>query len=200
MRYPFDRFRLGTAYGVKGKTWRCGFHSGLDLVSVAAGGDGLVYPVYDGEVLRVARGGSYGNCVYVRHPDGYVTLYAHLRDVYVKKGMKVGEKTVLGIEGATGNVTGRHLHIEVHRGAYDYPSAIDPREFIDKRITEEQEMVKDICIRLNGVLKTVSAIEKDGYNYVRLQDLRDDSIAVVYDAAAGMPVVIAGRSMVGGDE
>lgn len=191
MRFPFDRYRLGTEYGVKGKAWRCGWHSGLDMVSVAAGGDGLVYPIYGGEVVRVSRSGSYGNCVYVRHPDGYLTLYAHLRDVYVRQGMAVSEKTVLGIEGATGNVSGRHLHIEVHRGVYEYPSAIDPKEFIARRIMEDNEMVKNIEIKLNGVLKTVAAIEKDGYNYVRLQDLRDGRIAVAYDVAAGLPVVNA---------
>lgn len=201
MRYPFDRFAEGTAYGVPGKAWRCGWHSGWDLVSVAAGGDGLVYPVYGGEVIQVGRSGSYGKCVYVRHPDGYVTLYAHLREVYVKKGMTVQEKTVLGIEGATGNVTGRHLHIEVHRGAYEYPAGIDPKEFIERRMmeeAEENEMVKNIQIRLNGEQKTVAAIEKDGYNYVRLQDLRDGSIAVAYDPAAGMPVVNVVKSAAAG--
>lgn len=191
MRYPFDIFREGTEYGRAGKCWRCGWHSGWDMVSVAAGGDGLVYPLYGGDVIRIGRGGSYGNCVYVRHPDGYMTLYAHLRDVYVKKGMTVRENTVLGVEGATGNVTGRHLHIEVHCGEYNYPSGIDPKKFIEQRMAEEadDEVIKSITIRLNGKAKTVAAIEKDGYNYVRLQDLRDRSIAVAYDQRAGVPIL-----------
>ena len=185
MRYPFDKFSLGTRYGEPGGSWKCGWHSGLDMVSVAVGGDGLVYPLYKGEVAKIGHRGSYGKCVYVRHPDGFITLYAHLRDVYVKVGMEVSEKTVLGAEGSTGNSSGRHLHIEVHRGDYKYPASIDPLEFIKERL----EIMKKIKIRLNGVEKTVTAIEKGGNNYVKLQDLRDDKISVGYDAAKKLPVV-----------
>ena len=53
----------------------------------------------------------------------------------------------------------------------------------------ELEVEKQIKLRLNGVEKTVAAIEKAGHNYVRLQDLRDGHIRVDYDAKAGEPVV-----------
>lgn len=211
MRYPFDKYRLGTGYGAKGSLWRAGWHSGQDFISVSFGGDGLVYPLYAGRVLRVSRSGSYGNCVQVRHADGYITLYAHLRTVYVRAGQKVGEDTVLGIEGATGNATGRHLHLEVHKGEYHYPSKINPLQFIarglmnggqaeniddektDNKETdndkEAAEIEKELKINLNGREKKVQAIEKRSYNYVRLQDLRDELIAVEYDEAAHIPVV-----------
>lgn len=188
MRYPFDKFKLGTRFGVKGTLWRCGYHSGQDIMSAGYGGDGLVYPIYGGKVLKIGRSGSYGNCVYIKHPDGYVSLYAHLKTVYVKAGMVVGEQTVLGVEGATGNVTGRHLHLEVHKGAYQYPAGIDPLAFI-KQGLEEAEVEKQLKICLNGVEKTVTAIEKSGNNYVRLQDLRDDKLLVGYNAADKLPVI-----------
>lgn len=197
MQYPFKKFRLGTSYGTVGRLWQAGWHSGQDFISVAVGGDGLVYPLYAGQVQKVGRGGSYGNCVYVKHADGYLTLYAHLRTVYVRAGQKVNEDTVLGVEGATGNVTGRHLHLEVHKGEYRYPAGIDPLRFVregiaaDKEREEALEVEKQIKLRLNGVEKAVAAIEKDGHNYVRLQDLRDAQISVDYDAAAGLPVVTA---------
>lgn len=185
MRYPFDKFRLGTRYGEPGESWKYGWHSGLDLISVGVGGDGSVYPLYKGKVMRIGRSGSYGNCVYVQHDDGYITLYAHLKTVYVKAGTEVAENTVLGVEGATGNVSGRHLHIEVHKGSYKHPASIDPLTFIEERL----EVMKKIKIRLNGVEKTVTAIEKGGNNYVKLQDLRDERISVDYDAAKKLPVV-----------
>ena len=185
MRYPFNKYRLGTRYGSKGTLWKCGYHSGQDFLSANYGSDGCIYPLYAGFVLKVTSTGSYGNCVYVQHPDGYITLYAHMRTVYVKAGQSVSEKTVLGIEGATGNVTGKHLHVEVHKGAYRYPASIDPLAFIRERV-EVKEMEKTIKIRLNGVEKEVTAIEKDGHNYVKLQDLRDDKICIDYD---GIPVV-----------
>lgn len=192
MRYPFDVYRLGTPYGRKGSYWKCGYHSGVDFISKATGGDGSVYPIYKGYVSKITKTGSYGNCVYVTHPDGYVSLYAHLKIIYVKKNMPVNEKTVLGVEGATGNVTGRHLHLEVHKGAYHYPSQIDPLKFIEDRLNAKEaveEVEKQLKIKLNGVEKTVTAIEKDGYNYVKLQDLRDSKIAIGYDKVPTIDVV-----------
>jgi murein DD-endopeptidase MepM/ murein hydrolase activator NlpD len=194
MRYPFDKYKIGTRYGETGKYWTCGWHSGQDFMSVSYGGDGLVYPIYAGRVVKVGASGAYGNCVWVRHADGYLTLYAHMKTVYVKVGMAVDERTVLGVEGATGNVTGRHLHIEVHNGAYSYPAKIDPLAFIEEGIAkaeEAKEVEKQIKIRLNGVEKTVTAIEKNGNNYVKLQDLRDSKISIGYDEAAKIPVVAA---------
>lgn len=188
MRYPFDSFRLGTRYGAKGALWRCGWHSGLDLLSAGYGGDGLVHPLYAGTVSKISRGGSYGSRVYIKHEDGYVSLYAHLRVVYVKPGMLVHEDTVLGVEGESGNASGRHLHIEIHKGAYHYPAIIDPLVFIKERM-EVDEVEKQIKIRLNGVEKQVTAVEKNGHNYVRLQDLRDAKIRIGYDTGEKMPVV-----------
>lgn len=185
MRYPFDEFRLGTRYGTRGSLWKCGWHSGLDLLSANYGGDGLVYPLYAGAVQKVAYSAAYGNYVLVSHPDGYVTLYAHLKKVLVKKDMRVTENVALGYEGATGNVTGRHLHIEVHKGAYSYPAAIDPLAFIKERV----QTMKKLDIKLNGVVKTVAAIECGGNNYVKLQDLRDDCISIGYDAEKKLPTV-----------
>ncbi len=68
-----------------------------------------------------------------------------------------------------------------------YPASIDPLAFIRERGGEEVE--KKIKIRLNGLEKQVTAIEKAGHNYVRLQDLRDSRISVDYDSKAGVPVV-----------
>lgn len=189
MRYPFEKYKIGTRYGSKGKSWKCGWHSGQDFLSINYGGDGCIYPLYAGYVLKVTNSGSYGNCVYVQHNDGYISLYAHMRQVYVKAGMKVGEDTVLGVEGATGNVTGKHLHLEVHKGQYHYPASIDPLKFIRERGGDEVE--KQLKIRLNGAEKQVQAIEKAGHNYVRLQDLRDSRISVDYDGKAGVPVITA---------
>lgn len=53
-------------------------------------------------------------------------------------------------------------------------------------LKEEEEVVKNIKINLNGVEKNVNAIEKDGHNYVKLQDLRDGKIDISY---AGIPII-----------
>ena len=53
-------------------------------------------------------------------------------------------------------------------------------------LKEEEEVVKNIKIKLNGVEKNAHAIEKDSHNYVMLQDLRDEKIHIGYD---GVPII-----------
>ena len=112
------KVRLTTPFGKKGN-WACGFHTGIDLVGDSSKN---VYPLAGGTVESIdGHGSSYGRHVCIRHLDGNVSLYAHLAAVYVDKGQKVGPSTVLGREGATGNASGSHLHLEIHRGSYQYP-------------------------------------------------------------------------------
>jgi hypothetical protein len=64
----------------------------------------------------VAAGWSpvgYGFRVIIDHGNDYITLYAHLRDIYVERGQIVGKGQVIGASGANGNVTGPHLHFEL---------------------------------------------------------------------------------------
>ena len=122
------------------------------------------------------------------HSDGYITIYAHMKHVYVKVGQKVNECTALGLEGATGNVTGKHLHIEVHKGIYHYPASINPLAFIKSRM-EADEVEKKIRLVLNGIEKEVTAIEKGGHNFIKLRDLQDKRIVVDYDSAKNLPTV-----------
>ncbi|MPM22556.1 hypothetical protein SDC9_69013 [bioreactor metagenome] len=126
--------KITCPFGKKGTAWKCGYHAGLDLVSVAAGGDGLVHPVAPGTVLKTGYSAAYGNYVSVAHPDGYLSLYAHLTFCLVAAGAPVTCDSALGYEGATGNAAGRHLHLEIHKGGYVYPATIDPEAFISERM------------------------------------------------------------------
>lgn len=76
---------------------------------------------------------------------------------------------------------------------YDVTGKMCPMPFVNadrwakfKKQLEAMEVEKQKKIKLNGKEKTVHVIEKDGYNYIKLQDLRDDKISIGYD---GMPVV-----------
>jgi len=87
-----------------------GGHRGVDLVvplgtSVSAA-DG-------GTVIYAGYSGSYGNHVKIRHNDGFVTLYAHLKSMSVKYGDKVYQGQEIGKCGSTGNSTGPHVHFEI---------------------------------------------------------------------------------------
>ena len=118
-KLPFrGKVRVTCPFGKAGD-WQAGFHVGLDLVGDE---NKRIHPIGNGVVESInAHGSAYGKHVCVKHEDGNVSLYAHLASIYVDKGQKVGISSALGMEGATGNASGSHLHLEIHRGYYKYP-------------------------------------------------------------------------------
>ena len=96
-----------------------GDHIGVDVVKQY----GQTCPIIahtDGQVVGVRSdcpgyepGGSYGNYILLKHSNGIRTRYAHLSAVYVSYGAFVKRGQVIGYMGATGFVTGAHLHFEV---------------------------------------------------------------------------------------
>jgi murein DD-endopeptidase MepM/ murein hydrolase activator NlpD len=71
---------------------------------------------------------GYGFRVIIDHGNDYITLYAHLRDIYVERGQIVGQGQVIGASGANGNVTGPHLHFELR----DFGMLVDPLALLGK--------------------------------------------------------------------
>ena len=100
------------------------FHLGIDLISARYGTDYIV--AFDsGKVTYAGYNGGYGNVVYIDHGNGYQTRYAHQQYLSVKVGDYVNKGDILGFMGATGNVTGPHVHFEVRINGntvnpYDY--------------------------------------------------------------------------------
>ena len=86
-----------------------GVHRGVDM-AVPAGTP--VLAAADGVVRLAGRHGGYGNLVEVRHADGSETRYAHLSAILVRAGEPVTQGQVIARAGATGRVTGAHLHFE----------------------------------------------------------------------------------------
>ncbi len=71
---------------------------------------------------------GYGFRVVIDHGIDYVTLYAHLSDIYVEPGQVVGKGQVIGASGANGNITGPHLHFEIR----DFGRLVDPLPLLPK--------------------------------------------------------------------
>ncbi|MCB0117840.1 MAG: peptidoglycan DD-metalloendopeptidase family protein [Anaerolineales bacterium] len=100
-------------------------HLGIDITapegsSVYAAGAGVV---------TMAQGGwnyGYGNVVQIDHGNGYVTVYAHLSTILVSQCQTVGQGTVIGLSGNTGNSFGAHLHFEIRVGG----SNINPYDMV----------------------------------------------------------------------
>ena len=89
------------------------FHTGLDLGGSGVYGANIV-AAKSGVVVSSMTHWSYGNNVVINHGDGYVTLYAHCSQLLVRPGDTVTQGQIIAKVGATGNVTGPHLHFEVY--------------------------------------------------------------------------------------
>ncbi|MFJ7134498.1 M23 family metallopeptidase [Streptomyces fungicidicus] len=117
---------LGTAYKVAGSMWSSGYHTGVDF-AVPTGTS--LKAVGAGTVVSAGYGGAYGNQVVIKLNDGYYAQYAHLSSLSVSAGQTVTAGQQVGLSGATGNVTGPHLHFEI-RTTPDYGSDVDPVSYL----------------------------------------------------------------------
>ncbi|GAA4058520.1 LysM peptidoglycan-binding domain-containing M23 family metallopeptidase [Streptomyces shaanxiensis] len=123
---PLATSAVGTAYKVAGSMWSSGYHTGVDFS--AATGTSLK-AVGAGTVVSAGWGGAYGNQVVIQLADGYYAQYAHLSSLSVSAGQTVTAGQQIGLSGATGNVTGPHLHFEI-RTTPDYGSDVDPVAYL----------------------------------------------------------------------
>jgi murein DD-endopeptidase MepM/ murein hydrolase activator NlpD len=100
-------------------------HKGMDIAAA------------EGEPILAPRGGNIsatgdyffnGNTVIIDHGQGFVTMYCHLSDIVVEEGQAITLGEVIGAVGATGRVTGPHLHF----GTYLNGTAVDPAILLTK--------------------------------------------------------------------
>ncbi|MEV6806713.1 peptidoglycan DD-metalloendopeptidase family protein [Streptomyces sp. NPDC051132] len=114
----------GTRFGVPGPMWSSGHHTGLDFpASIGT----LIHAVDGGTVTGVGTDGPYGNHLEIDHGGKLVSLYAHMSSILAGLGQVVGQGDVIGKVGATGNVTGPHLHLEARVGG----RAVDPMPYLE---------------------------------------------------------------------
>lgn len=121
------------------------FHAGIDLKSSKGTSGDPIYAAAQGYVSRVkVQSGSYGNALYIDHPNGYTTVYAHLQsftpeiealikknqydlqsfevDIYPEQGKYTYEQgEIIGKMGNTGRSYGPHLHFEIRNTKTEVP-------------------------------------------------------------------------------
>jgi murein DD-endopeptidase MepM/ murein hydrolase activator NlpD len=123
---PVTGATIGTGYKVAGSMWSSGYHTGVDFV-VPTGT--TIKAIAAGTVVSAGWGGAYGNQVVIQHADGQYSQYAHMSALSVSAGQTVTEGQQIGLSGATGNVTGPHLHFEI-RTTPNYGSDVDPVAYL----------------------------------------------------------------------
>ncbi len=128
---PMENGPAGMRWPVRGK-----IISGFGPKSNGLKNEGINIAVPEGTSVRAAEGGvvayagnelkGYGNLVLIRHDSGYVTAYAHAKELFVKRGDTVKRGDVIAKAGQTGSVSSPQLHFEVRKGA----TALDPMKFL----------------------------------------------------------------------
>ena len=157
---PFD---LSGTFG----EFRSRFHTGIDFKSRGVQGQ-KIFSIEDGFVSRIeVNNYGYGKVLYIDHPNGYTSVYAHLRnfspelnkyiksELYksqtnsIKKFPKKNELTVnkgsvIGYSGNTGRSFGPHLHFEVRETKNQ--NALNPLMFNYKYIDKERPIIRGLYI------------------------------------------------------
>ena len=98
--------------------------------------DGINIAVPEGTEVKAAEEGvvayagnelkGYGNLVLIRHPNGYVSAYAHASELMVKRGDTIRRGQTIARAGQSGNVTSPQLHFEIRKGS----TPVDPTRYL----------------------------------------------------------------------
>ena len=125
LMFPTQNVGINSKFGMRfhPKLHKTLMHKGVDIP--------VAYqPVYASEagiVTFVGVKSGYGNFIVINHGEGIETKYAHLDKFAVSAGQQVSKGQIIGTSGATGRVTGPHLHYEVWKKG----SPIDPETVLD---------------------------------------------------------------------
>lgn len=126
--YPVKNHNIGTKYGVSGKYWSSGHHTGVDF-PVPTGTP--VYSVEDGQVVDCGKNKAYGYFVEVYHGNNIYSFYAHASNYIVSIGQHVSKGQQIMYSGATGNVTAAHLHFEIRTPGPRYANCVNPMHYLE---------------------------------------------------------------------
>ncbi|MEI5099146.1 M23 family metallopeptidase [Streptomyces sp. PmtG] len=107
---PVSSYTLTSHFGDSGSMWSSGRHTGLDFAGSAGA---PLKAVGTGTIKEAGWVPSYGYRTVLELKDGTEIWYCHQSSLGVSVGQKVSTGEVIGRMGATGNVTGVHLHLEV---------------------------------------------------------------------------------------
>jgi len=126
VRSPVPGRKVTYPYGRRSPRYKIGYHTGDDY---AAPKGTPVVAVRNGTIAwSNNKGGAYGRWIGLRADNGRLYVYAHLSVRSVRAGQKVKAGQRIGKVGATGKVTGPHLHFEDHpRGPFKYGRGRKPR-------------------------------------------------------------------------
>ena len=216
--YPQDYFRSPIDQPIRlsgtfGELRPNHLHSGIDIKAKDGKNGQAIYAIADGYIARVkVQSGGYGNALYLVHPNGYMSVYAHLQNFeseiakYVKKTqyekqsfsvdlylsgetfrVRKGEK--IGNLGTSGRSFGPHLHFEIRNNKTQKP--INPLLFGLEMEDDIRPKIHNVKIyHLNDKLETIDSeiyatLKRGGGKY----GLNRDTLAIgAWRAGLGIKV------------
>lgn len=125
---PLDSGNITSYFGFRNdpfsKEASTDFHKGLDI---AVENGTKIIAVYNGVVSAAEYDDVGGNYVKIDHGNGFESYYGHMSELNVSVGEKVLAGQVIGLSGASGKVTGPHLHF----GLYYKGVPVDPDVYLN---------------------------------------------------------------------
>jgi len=115
LAYPMKFTRISSPFGMRFHPIlkRKRMHDGIDFVNKVGT---PIHSVADGKVIWKGWLGGYGKAVKIKHKNGYITLYGHMKSYgHIRRGQYIKQGTIVGYMGNTGLSTGPHLHFGVMR-------------------------------------------------------------------------------------
>jgi murein DD-endopeptidase MepM/ murein hydrolase activator NlpD len=120
LSWPLEKIFVTQLFGKtvdSKRLYASGTHSGVDFrasvgTPVMSMADGVVMGIGDTDLT--CFGGSFGKFIFIKYNNGLSSAFGHLSLIKVKEGQKVRRGEVVGYSGATGHVTGPHLHISLY--------------------------------------------------------------------------------------
>ncbi|MEU6001637.1 M23 family metallopeptidase [Streptomyces sp. NPDC047197] len=122
---PVASYTLTGTFGQPGSMWSSGYHTGLDF---AAPTGTPIKAIHSGTIKEAGWAGAYGYRTVLELDDGTEIWFCHQSSMSVSVGQKVTTGETIGRVGATGNVTGAHLHLEIHPGGDS--TGVDPAAWL----------------------------------------------------------------------
>lgn len=151
--FPMQNYRISADYGyrVHPLFFTRHLHTGIDFATATGT---PVYATADGVVNSANFNTSgYGYLVKIDHALGFMTYYAHLSKIVVKKGAFVKKGQLIAYSGNTGQSTGPHLHYEIRF----LGNVINPRNFVGWTMSNfESVFEKERSIAWQSLLATIN--------------------------------------------
>ncbi len=151
------KHKVTSPFGMRTIWGKRSMHNGIDLVGEGATLDYII--AFDDGIVAISKNSlTAGEYVQIDHGNGNYTRYLHMKkgSRTVKVGQRIYKGQMLGFMGATGNVTGAHLHFDVNiDGKY-----VDPEPYLNG----EKSLLKE---KLNNIKEWQLAAIKDGFKFSR---------------------------------